>query len=468
MKCGSGPVARKQAVRGDVFKLLKDLPLSDADAEARNMSRMENYFKLPLKEQHRREKALADPDCHSVAYHWSLWERPDQRPPTGDWAVWLAMAGRGFGKTRMGAEWVRARAMEKPDRRIAIIGATSSDVRSIMVEGGSGLLSIAPEWDYPDYEPSLRRLRWPNGSIAELYSAAEPEGLRGGEHHYAWADEIGKWSDGVKAWDNMILALRAGTDPKVVATTTPRAVPLLQRLVREQGVARTGGKTSANARNLAKPYLRSIEALYGGTRLGRQELDGELIEVIEGALWRREWIERGRVAVAPDLVRVVIGVDPPATAGGDECGIVAVGLGADGLAYVLGDHSVAGLSPAGWARAVAAAAERWGADRVIAEANMGGDMVVSTLHAADINLPVRKVSATRGKAVRAEPIAAHYERGRVRHVGAFPALEDQLCGYVTGGYDGPGRSPDRGDACVWAVGEVLGGSAGSGPRVRGL
>jgi phage terminase large subunit-like protein len=461
-------VAKLGGVRGDGFKLLKNLPHSDAEAEARNLSQMENYLLLPQPEQQKREKAMHEDEGHSLAHHWAAWERPDQRPPLGDWSVWLAMAGRGFGKTRMGAEWVRARATEKPGRRIAIIGATSSDVRSIMVEGGSGLLSIAPEGEYPEYEPSLKRLTWPNGSIAELYSAAEPEGLRGGEHHYAWADEIGKWTEGVKAWDNMILALRAGIDPKVVATTTPRAVPLIHRLVREDGVAQTGGRTSANARNLAAPYLRSIKALYGGTRLGRQELDGELIEMIEGALWRREWIERGRVALAPDLVRVVIGVDPPATAGGDACGIVAVGLGADGLAYVLGDETVSGMSPAGWARAVAVAAERWEADKVVAEANMGGDMVVSTLHAADINLPVKTVHASRGKAARAEPIAAHYERGRACHVGAFPALEDQLCGYVTGGYDGPGRSPDRGDACVWAIGEVLAEKGGGGPRVTGL
>jgi phage terminase large subunit-like protein len=450
------------------MKLLRDLPLSVAKADASNMSQIENFLKLPEKEQKKRLNAVKEDEGHLLAHHWAAWERPDQRPPLGDWSVWLAMAGRGFGKTRMGAEWVRARATEKPGRRIAIIGATSSDVRSIMVEGGSGLLSIAPHGEYPNYEPSLRRLTWPNGSIAELYSAAEPEGLRGGEHHFAWADEIGKWTEGVKAWDNMILALRAGISPKVVATTTPRAVPLIHRLVREAGVAKTGGRTSANKRNLAAPYLRSIEALYGGTRLGRQELDGELIEIIEGALWRREWIERGRVAVAPDLVRVVIGVDPPATAGGDACGIVAVGLGADGLAYVLADETVSGLSPAGWARAVAAAAERWEADKVVAEANMGGDMVVSTLHAADINLAVKKVHASRGKAARAEPIAAHYERGRACHVGAFPALEDQLCGYVTGGYDGPGRSPDRGDACVWAIGEVLADKAGGGPRVTGL
>jgi phage terminase large subunit-like protein len=469
MRCGRGPVDSKRAKRGGAFKLLKNLPLSPKEAEALNMSQMEAYFQLPIEEQRRREKAMDEDESHSLAHHWAAWERPDQRPPTGEWSVWLTMAGRGFGKTRMGAEWVRARAMEKADRRIAIIGATASDVRAVMVEGGSGLLSIAPEGEYPTYEPSLKRLIWPNGSIAELYSAAEPDGLRGGEHHFAWADEIGKWTDGVKAWDNMIFALRAGISPQVVATTTPRAVPLIQRLVREDGVVRTGGQTSANARNLAAPYLRSITKLYSGTRLGRQELDGELIESIEGALWQRRWIEAGRVAVAPPLVRVVVGVDPPASADGDACGIVAVGLGADNRYYVLGDHSVSGCSPAGWAAAVAEAVATWGADKVVAEANNGGDMVIATLQGADFAMPVRKVHASHGKVTRAEPVSLLYESGRVSHVGAMRALEDELCGFVVGGgYEGPGRSPDRADACVWAVTELTRGKGRGEPRVRGL
>jgi phage terminase large subunit-like protein len=399
--------------------------------------------------------------------HWPWWERPDQRPPTGSWRTWLVMAGRGFGKTRMGAEWVRAQAEANPRFRIALVGATTADVRRVMVEGESGLLEIAPAHLRPKWEPSLMRLRWANGAEAYGYSAAEPESLRGPQHHAAWADEIAKWPLGEAAWDNLAMTLRQGRWPKTVATTTPRPVPLVRRLIAAEDVVVTRGRTADNRANLASDFLQAMDAAFAGTRLGRQELDGELIEEAAGALWTRAGIEGCRVREAPMLRRVVVGVDPPAGTSGDACGIVAVGVGQDGRAAVLEDASVTGASPAGWARAVAGCAARHGADRVVAEANNGGEMVRQVLSGADAALPIRLVHATRGKAARAEPVAALYEAGRVAHVGAFPALEDELCGLIAGGgYEGPGRSPDRADALVWALTEAMLGVRGAaGVRV---
>jgi phage terminase large subunit-like protein len=379
------------------------------------------------------------------------------------------MAGRGFGKTRMAAEWVRAQAEANGSLRIALVAATMHDARSIMIEGESGLLAIAPDEHKPIWEPSLKRLVWPSGAIAHVFAASEPEGLRGPEHHIAWCDEIAKWDNGVTTWDNLMMTMRLGDAPRTVATTTPRAVPLVRRLMKEKGVAITRGAMVANKTNLPGNYIEAMTEIYGAARLGRQELLGEFLEDSEEALWTRDLLERCRVKETPALRRIVIGVDPPASKGGDACGIVAVGKGADGKAYVLGDHSVKGRSPEGWARAVAMAAELWGADRVVAEANQGGDMVVSTLLAADVGMPVRKVHASRAKAARAEPVSTLYEAGKVYHAGAFPELEDELCGLISGGgYEGPGRSPDRADALVWAMTELMLGKSGQVPRVTQL
>lgn len=405
-----------------------------------------------------------------LAHHWPFWRRDDQVPPEGHWRCWFVMAGRGFGKTRIAAEWVRERAEADGNLRIALVGATQHEARTIMIEGESGLLAIAPPGTIKAWEPSLRRLTWASGAIGTLYSAAEPESLRGPAHHIGWADEIAKWDEGVAAWDNLAMTLRLGGDPRIVATSTPRAVPLVRRLAKETGVAVTGGRARDNLANLPPNWAGALAGIYGGTRLGRQELDGELIEDLEGALWSRDTIEAARVAVVPELKRVVIGVDPPAGTGGDACGIVAAGLDADGIIYVLGDASVWGESPSGWARAVAAAAAAHGADRVIAEANNGGKMVEETLRGADVEMPVRLVHASRGKVTRAEPVAARYETGRVKHAAAFPELEDEMCGLtIGGGYQGPGRSPDRADALVWAVTELMGRQAkGVEPRIRVL
>lgn len=413
---------------------------------------------LPDKEYDAWFKRLREDRYEKLLTDWSWWRRDDQQPPAGDWHVWLLLAGRGFGKTRTGAEWVRAFAEATPGARIALVAASLHEARQVMVEGESGLLAIAPDALRPGYESSLRRLTWPNGAVATLYSAAEPDSLRGPEHQAAWCDEIAKWPQGEAAWDNLMLTMRIGARPRVVATTTPRGVPLVRRLMKEKGVAVTRGATASNRLNLSPRWLATMGAIYGGTRLGRQELDGELLEDVEGALWTRALIERCRVAgdAADKPVRVVIGVDPPASAAGDACGIVVAALLRDGRLAVVEDASVKRAAPGVWAQAVAAAAARWGAERVVAESNMGGDMVAETLAQADSTLPVRAVHASVGKARRAEPVALAYERGRVVHAGAFADLEDQLCGLqIGGGYAGPGRSPDRADACVWALAALL-------------
>lgn len=387
-----------------------------------------------------------------------------QLPSDTAWYIWLVMAGRGFGKTRAGAEWVRFTADNLPEARIALVAANLGEGRAVMVEGESGILACCPPEAAPDFEPSLRRLTWPNGAQATLYSAAEPESLRGPQHSHAWCDEIAKWPGSneraSRAWDNLTMGLRLGDDPRIMATTTPRAVALMRRLLdpaQTQGLELTCGTTRDNAANLPEKFLGAMDAHYGDTALGRQELGGELLEDIEGALWTRSLIERCREPVAGDsFTRVVVGVDPPAGERGDECGIVVCGLGASGVAQVLADCSVAQASPEGWARAVSAAASAWNADRVVAEANQGGAMVASVLRAAELSLPLKLVHASRGKAARAEPVAALYEAGRVRHAGMFAKLEDQMCGLMAGGgYEGPGRSPDRADALVWALSELM-------------
>lgn len=428
---------------------------------------------LPPAERRRKMNAFNDKERDELLTHWQLWARPQQLPPPGDWRTWLIMAGRGFGKTRAGAEWVRALAKADPDARIALVGATLPEVRAVMVEGESGLLSVGPEPQRPRFEPSLRRVSWPNGAQAMLYSALEPETLRGPQHSHAWCDEVAKWDNAsaraTRAWDNLLLGLRLGERPRALATTTPRAVPLVTRLMAEpaEDIVITRGSTEENRDNLPTRFVNDIRRSFGRSLLGRQELDGELIADIEGALWTRALLETCREDTAPpELTRVVVAVDPPASASGDACGIVVAGLTAEGSAHVLADASVEKASPERWARAVANAAQIWNADRVVAEANQGGAMVGSVLRAAQLSLPLKLVHASRGKVARAEPVAALYEAGRVHHAGTFPALEDELCGLVAGGaYQGPGRSPDRADALVWALTELMLGKVWE-PRVR--
>ncbi len=441
--------------------------MTDMSLSPTAKSEAEGVAALDTKAYAKWTKNRKDDWFNTLEHHWPFWRRPAQTAPDGDWRVWLMLAGRGFGKTRAGAEWVRGMAESRPGIRIALVAASLGEARQIMVEGESGLLAISPDASRPDFEASNRRLKWHNGSIATLYSAAEPESLRGPEHHIAWCDELAKWDRAEASWDMLGMTLRLGNQPQIVATTTPRPVPLVRRLLTEQGVVMTHGRSADNRAHISKNWFGAMKQLYGGTRLGRQELDGEMIADVAGALWSRQLIEDARIDAPPEMRRVVIGVDPPASAKGDACGIVAAGLGADGRAYVLADHSVAGKSPEGWARAVANACAIWSADRVVAEANNGGNMVEATLRGADMHMPVKRVHATHGKTIRAEPVAALFEAGRARLAGRFPALEDELCGLITGGsYEGPGRSPDRADACVWALTELMLGKARVEPRVR--
>jgi phage terminase large subunit-like protein len=417
---------------------------------------------------------------------FETWAHKNQLPPKSEgWRTWLMMAGRGFGKTRAGAEWIFRLAEGKPGCRIALVGATIADARSIMVEGVSGLLSIAKRYGRKlSWEPSLGRLTWPNGSQAQLFSGDNADGLRGPEHDFAWADELAKWRQAQETWNNLQFGLRRGARPRALITTTPRPGPLLESIRDAEWTVTTTGRTSDNI-NLDEKFVQIMTATYGGTRVGRQELDGELIKDVEGALWPREVIERARVTplTLPSLRdgplplpqgergfdRIVVGVDPPAGVGegSDACGIVVAGSLGETL-YVLEDASVRGLSPEAWSNRVAAAAARWGTHLVVAEANNGGAMVASVLKAADLGLKVRLVHASKGKCARAEPVALKFEAGKAFFAGQFPELEAELGGMTAGGgYDGPGRSPDRADAMVWAL-TVLSETRSGVPRVRRL
>lgn len=423
-------------------------------------------IRLPEIDRWQLVRSLHASEAREWLGRWSFWAHHGQAAPDGAWRVWLVQAGRGFGKTRAGAEWISAIARAMPKAAIALVGGSKNEVRQVMIEGPSGLRAVARPGERLTYYPAIGELRFPSGAVAHVYSANAPESLRGPEHAAAWCDELAKWRYPA-AWDNLVMGLRGGDDPRVLVTTTPRQSEVLRKVLAAEGLVQTGGTTRHNP-HLPDAFLDAMLADYGGTRLGRQEIEGELLEDVEGALWPRAMLEACRVTAAPALVRVVVGVDPPASATGDACGIVACGVDSRGVGYVLGDASVAGLSPEGWARAVADFAALHGADRVVAEKNNGGDMVRSVLAAADSALPVKLVHASRGKVARAEPVAAKYELGRVKHVGAFPALEDELAGLqAAGGYAGPSGSPDRADACVWALTELLlrrGGKA----RVRGF
>lgn len=407
---------------------------------------------------------------------WPTFAHEHQLPPGGDWAVWLMMGGRGAGKTRAGAEWIRARALGHgwtgeagPAGRIALVGETYQDVREVMIEGVSGILSVHSKAERPQWNPSRRRLEWRTGAVAQAFSSEDPEALRGPQFDIAWADELAKWRNGEETFDMLQFGLRLGERPRQLVTTTPRAVPLLKRLIDMPGTTLTRAATRANALFLAPGFLERVVARYAGTRLGRQELDGELIEDRPDALWQRSDLDACRIAAAPDhLVRIVIAIDPPATATkrSDACGLVVAGLGEDGIAYVLADNSLARARPADWAGRAVALWRHYQADCLVAEVNQGGDMVREVIAAADPAVPVKSVRASRGKYARAEPVALIYEQGRVRHVGAMPALEDEMADFGPGGLTS-GRSPDRLDALVWALSELLLSERGT-PRLRRL
>ena len=405
-------------------------------------------------------RSLTSGQADAILHDWPFWARPSQLPPEGQWRVWLLLAGRGFGKTRTGAELVRARAAGGAARRIAFVAPTAADARDVMVEGESGVLAISPARERPLYEPSKRRLTWPNGAIATLFSADEPERLRGPQHDLAWCDELAAWRY-PEAWDMLMFGLRLGDDPRVVVTTTPRPSQLIRGLLTDPKVVVTRGRTVENRANLAPAFLEQIVKRYEGTRLGRQELDAEILQDMPGALWRRAVIEAARRSDIPELSRVVVAIDPAAASGeqADETGIIVAGRDIGGHGYVLADIS-GRYTPAEWARAAITAYRAHAADRIVAEVNNGGEMVEATLRMIDPNVPYRAVRAARGKAARAEPVAALYEQGRVRHIGALPQLEDQMCAFVSGSQGNfdrkaAGYSPDRVDALVWAMTELL-------------
>jgi phage terminase large subunit-like protein len=418
--------------------------------------------------------SLTEAEAEQLLYDWRFTARPEQVAPDGDWQVWAYIAGRGAGKTRSGAEWVREK-VKAGCSRIALIAPTAGDARDVMVEGDSGVLSVcwARDKDHkgnptgrPIYEPSKRRLTWANGAVATTYSADEPERLRGPQHDAAWTDEVGAWNYAQEAWDMAMFGLRLGTAPQVMVTTTPRPIPLLRQIMASPNTVITRGSTYANRANLAASFLDKIVTRYEGTRLGRQELLGEMLDDVPGALWTRDMIDAAKAGVTlPDMRRVVVAVDPSGTRGqsddGDSVGIVVAGQGVDGVGYILADRTCK-LSPDGWGRRAVEAYREFKADRIVAERNFGGAMVEHVIRTVDQRVAYKEVTASRGKVIRAEPIAALYEQGRVKHVAGMTDLEDQLCAMTADGYLGEG-SPDRADALVWALTEL---SLGPAPAQR--
>ncbi len=416
-------------------------------------------------------------DSDFIALAHSHQEPPAAANNGGPWTTWLMLGGRGAGKTRAGAEWLRAQALglapyaEASARHLALIGETWRDVREVMIEGPSGLLRLGARRERPQWLPSRQRLEWPNGAVALAFSAEDPEQLRGPQFDAAWCDELAKWPYPDAAFDMLQFGLRLGLRPRQLVTTTPRPIALIKRLTADPRTAVTRASTHANAAHLSPAFLDEVIGRYAGTRLGRQEIDGEIIEECADALWTRAMIEAARVRQAPPLQRIVIGIDPPGSGrpGADACGIVAAGLAEDGRIYVLEDASVQGLAPQGWAMKAVALFKRREADALVAEVNQGGDMVRAVLAQVDPALPLRTVHATRGKWLRAEPVAMLYAQGKVKHVDPpMPALEDEMADF---GLDGlsSGRSPDRLDALVWAVTELMDrGGRGRGPRITFL
>lgn len=417
----------------------------------------------------------------SLPWLFEFWALSHQLPPRGAWKTWVIMGGRGAGKTRAGAEWVRAEVEGAGpqdagrSRRVALVGETRDQVREVMVMGESGILACSPPDRRPEWQATRQQLVWPNGAVAQVFSAHEPEALRGPQFDAAWADELAKWKKGAEAWDQLQFALRLGKSPRTVVTTTPRNVGVLKAILKNPSTVITHAPTEANRAHLADSFLTEVQTRYGGTRLGRQELEGVLLEDAEGALWTSAMLEAARMDAPPEVSRVVVAVDPPVTATkrSDACGIVVVGADTRGdprgwRAVVLEDASVKGASPEGWARAALAAMERHGADRLVAEVNQGGDLVEQMVRMIDPLVPYRAVHATRSKMLRAEPVAALYEQGRVAHVRGLGALEEEMCKMTAQGWQGQG-SPDRLDALVWALTDLIITPSGTGrPSVRSL
>ncbi|NOX40692.1 MAG: DNA-packaging protein [Alphaproteobacteria bacterium] len=418
----------------------------------------------------------------ALPYLFDLWAMPHQLPPEGDWKTWVILGGRGAGKTRAGAEWVRgqvegARPLDGGRaRRVALVGETIEQVREVMIFGDSGIMNCVPPDRRPKWEATRKRLVWPNGAVAQVFSAHDPESLRGPQFDAAWVDELAKWKKGRDAWDMLQFGLRLGESPCQVVTTTPQNTAVLKEILAADSTVKTSAATSANRAYLARSFLEEVTAKYGGTRLGRQELEGELLSETDGALWTGAMIDAAHVDKVPKLDRIVVAVDPPVTGhkNSDECGIIVAGAVTSGSptdwqAFVLADVTVSGASPQVWAKAALEAYREFGADRLVAEVNQGGDLVETVIRQNDPLVSYRAVRATRGKAARAEPVAALYEQGRVKHVGGLHRLEDQMGEMTSRGFEGRG-SPDRVDALVWALTDLMIEAAGRfrAPRVRGL
>ena len=396
-------------------------------------------------------------EMERVLYDWDIWSRPDQRVPKGDWFCWALISGRGAGKTRTGAETIKkwVGGPNDPPIRIALVAESAPDARDVMIEGDSGILSVSPPWNRPIYQPSKRRLTWPNGSIAITFSGDKPDQLRGPQFHKAWVDEIAKFQYPEDVWDNLELGLRLGQRPQAIVTTTPRPIKLIRDLVADPLTVMTRVSTYANIGNLAPTFIRRVVQKYEGTRLGRQELHAEILSDTPGALWTYDMIEANRVRVIPEMKRVVIGIDPAASSedDSDETGLVVCGLGVDKKGYVLRDASGV-YTPDQWARLAISLYREWGASRIVAEKNMGGDMVEDVIRTRWPNAPVTLVHASDRKEARAEPVAALYEQWKVKHLGSFAKMEDQMTLTTTDGYQGSG-SPDRMDAMVWAMSNLM-------------
>jgi phage terminase large subunit-like protein len=425
---------------------------------------------------------FSDREVAGLPFLFEFWALPHQLPPEGNWRTWVILGGRGAGKTRAGSEWIRSQ-VEGPRprdpgraKRVALLAETIDQAREVMVFGDSGVMACSPPDRRPEWIASRKMLLWPNGATAQLFSAHEPESLRGPQFDCAWADELAKWKRGEEAWDMLQFGMRLGDDPRCCVTTTPRNAPVLTNLLAQSSTVKTHAPTSANRANLAKGFMEEVQRRYEGTRLGRQELEGVLLQDAEGALWTTRMIEAAQVDDPPYLDRIVVAVDPAVSShkDSDACGIVVVGATtkgppADWRAWVLEDATVQAASPLEWAKAALDARKRHGADRVLAEVNQGGSLVETVLRQVDPLVPFKAMRASQGKALRAEPVAALYEQGKVRHLRGLGALEDQMCLMTAQGFRGRG-SPDRVDALVWALHELLIEGAGSWqePRMRHL
>jgi phage terminase large subunit-like protein len=424
-----------------------------------------------LSEESRRDffASLSDEESAALLYDWDMWARPEQLTPEclvtpTEKVTWLLLAGRGFGKTRVGSETLIREVQAGRCGRIALIAETAADARDVMVEGDSGIMRCSPPWFRPVYEPSKRRLTWPNGALAFTYNAVEPDQLRGPQFDFAWGDELAKWRYAQETFDNLQFGLRLGQRPRQIFTTTPRPIKLVREMVNDPSVYVTRGRTLDNAPNLAASFMVQVRRKYEGTRLGRQELEAEILMDTPGALWSRELIERCYLPPYPDgpfpkhlFSRIVVGVDPAVSnnEGSDETGIIVAGVRASDSHVVVLNDATARYSPSEWALKAVSLYRAYSADKIVAEVNQGGDMVESTVRMVDPNVSYKAVHASKGKYTRAEPVSMLYEQGRVHHLGSFPALEDQMSQFTRDfDKDMMGFSPDRVDAMVWALTEL--------------